>query len=90
MYFFKVVGLAFVHSRIVTAWGAVGHETVGTIAQHYLTSQAQTWVSNILGSGVSLASVATWADTFRETSAGRFSAGFQLAITIPPSQAKTN
>lgn len=77
MHFFKVFGLALVHSPIVTAWGAVGHETVGTIAQHYLTSQAQTWVTGILGSGVSLASVATWADTYRETSAGSFSSGFQ-------------
>ena len=61
----------------VLAWGATGHSTVGTIAQHYLTSQAQTWVSNILGPGVSLASVANWADAYRETTAGQFSASFQ-------------
>lgn len=77
MHFFQVAGLGCIHTPLVMGWGAVGHETVGTIAQHYLTSQAQTWVSNILGSGVSLASVATWADSYRETSAGSFSAGFQ-------------
>lgn len=81
MHFFALVKFSiFACSSTVVAWGAVGHETVATIAQHYLTPQAQTWVSNILGSGVTLASVATWADTYRETTAGRFSASFQWVI----------
>lgn len=69
------------------AWGAVGHATVATIAQKYLTSQAQTYVSGLLGSGVTMASVASWADDYRYTTAGRFSAGFHYvdAEDNPPS-----
>ena len=62
---------------LAAAWGAVGHATVATIAQNYLTPAGQSFVSNILGSGVSMASVASWADTYRSTTAGKFSAGFQ-------------
>ena len=69
------------------AWGAVGHATVATIAQKYLTPQAQSYVSNLLGSGVTMASVASWADSFRYTAAGRFSAPFHYvdAEDNPPS-----
>ena len=59
------------------AWGTVGHATVATIAENYLTASTKTWVSNILGDGVTMASVASWADNFRYTKAGRFSAPFQ-------------
>ena len=59
------------------AWGVLGHATIATIAENYLTSTAQTYVSSILGKGVTMASVASWADTYRETKAGRFSAPFQ-------------
>lgn len=62
---------------LVTAWGVVGHATVATIAQHYLTPAGQSFVTNILGSGVTMASVASWADTYRSTTAGKFSAPFQ-------------
>ena len=69
------------------AWGAVGHATVATIAQKYLTSQAQTYVTSLLGSGVTMASVASWADTYRYTTAGKFSAPFHYvdAEDNPPS-----
>lgn len=63
-------------SPLVTAWGTVGHATVGTIAQHYLTPAAQSYVSGLLGSGVTMASVASWADDYRYTTAGKFSAPF--------------
>ena len=69
------------------AWGTVGHATVATIAQSYLTSQAQTYVSGLLGSGVTMASVASWADDYRYTTAGKFSAPFHYvdAEDNPPS-----
>ncbi|KAL9045129.1 MAG: hypothetical protein Q9214_001788 [Letrouitia sp. 1 TL-2023] len=63
-------------SPLATAWGTVGHATVGTIAQHYLTPAAQSYVSGLLGSGVTMASVASWADDYRYTTAGKFSAPF--------------
>lgn len=59
------------------AWGVLGHATIATIAENYLTSTAQTYVSGILGEGVTMASVASWADEYRETKAGKFSAPFQ-------------
>ena len=64
------------------AWGTVGHATVATIANNYLTDQTKSWVSGILGSGVTMASVASWADTFRYTKAGRFSAPFQYDLHL--------
>lgn len=67
----------------VQAWGTVGHATVATIANNYLTPAAQTYVSNILGAGVSMASVASWADDYRRTTAGRFSASYQYAPSSP-------
>ncbi|KAL9597154.1 MAG: hypothetical protein Q9219_005320 [cf. Caloplaca sp. 3 TL-2023] len=72
---------------IANAWGVVGHATVATIADHYLTSQARTYVTSLLGSGVTLASVASWADDYRYTTAGRFSAPFHYidAEDNPPS-----
>lgn len=59
------------------AWGVVGHATVATIANNYLTSHAKTYVAGILGKDVSMASVASWADDYRYTTAGKFSAPFQ-------------
>lgn len=59
------------------AWGTLGHATVATIANNYLTSTAKTYVADILGQGVSMASVASWADSYRYTTAGKFSAPFQ-------------
>ena len=59
------------------AWGTLGHATIAAIANNYLTSGAQTYVSNILGAGVTMASVASWADDYRYTTAGKFSAPYQ-------------
>ena len=59
------------------AWGVVGHATVATIANNYLTPGAQTYVAGILGKDVSMASVASWADDYRYTTAGKFSAPYQ-------------
>ncbi|KAL8732219.1 MAG: hypothetical protein Q9166_002967 [cf. Caloplaca sp. 2 TL-2023] len=63
-------------SPFANAWGVVGHATVGAIADHYLTAQARTYVSSLLGSGVTMSSVASWADDYRYTTAGRFSSPF--------------
>lgn len=72
---FTVLALS-ASAPIAQAWGVVGHATVATIADHYLTSQARTYVSTLLGSGVTMASVASFADDYRYTTAGRFSAPF--------------
>ena len=59
------------------AWGVVGHATIATIANNYLTSAAKTYVASILGQGVTMASVASWADDYRYTTAGKFRAPYQ-------------
>ena len=50
------------HAR---AWGPEGHSVIAEIAQRRLTPAASAAVSKILGRGVSLASVAMWADDVR-------------------------
>ncbi|KAL9082786.1 MAG: hypothetical protein Q9165_008780 [Trypethelium subeluteriae] len=73
------------------AWGELGHYTVGYIAQNFVQSSTESWAKDILDSGSSntsyLAAVATWADTYRYTSAGAFSAPFHFidAEDNPPS-----
>ncbi|KAI4253930.1 MAG: hypothetical protein L6R42_007390 [Xanthoria sp. 1 TBL-2021] len=74
-------------SSLTNAWGTVGHATVGAIGDHYLTAQAKTFVASLLGSGVTMSSVASWADDYRYTTPGRFSAPFHYidAEDSPPS-----
>lgn len=60
------------------AWGVLGHATVAAIADYYLTDQAKTYVSGLLGDDVSMASVASWADEYRSTTAGKFSAPYHF------------
>ncbi|KAF7557143.1 hypothetical protein G7Z17_g913 [Cylindrodendrum hubeiense] len=62
----------------VQAWGTLGHATVAYIAQNYVTSDVKAWAQDVLGdtSTSYLANVASWADTYRSTTAGKFSAVF--------------
>lgn len=63
---------------VVNAWGTLGHETVAFIAQNFVSADTATWAQGILDSTSSsyLASVATWADSYRYTTEGTFSAGY--------------
>jgi hypothetical protein len=93
---FKIIVLtvlaAFV--PISLAWGTLGHETVALIAQKYLTSSTESWAQGLLSdtSSTYLANVATWADTYRYTSPGSFSAPFHFldAEDSPPSSCNVN
>ena len=71
------------------AWGTVGHETVAYIASNFVKSSTKTWAQGILGDTSTnyLANVATWADSYRYTSAGAFSAPYHYidAEDNPPS-----
>ena len=70
------------------AWGALGHATVAYVASNFLEPATVTFVQNILGDTSSsyMASVASWADSYRETSAGKFSEPFHFidAQDSPP------
>ena len=60
-----VMTLGLLCSTKVLGWGQEGHSIVGELAQRRLTPDAMAAVSSILGPGVSLASVANWADDDR-------------------------
>ncbi len=72
-----------------SAWGSLGHTTVAYIAQNFVNSKTAAYVQNVLGdtSSTYMASVATWADSYRYTSAGHFSAPYHFldALDNPPS-----
>lgn len=73
-----------------SAWGVLGHATVGQIASKYLTAQGKTYVAGLLGPGVTMPSIASYADDYRYTTAGRFSAPYHFidAEDNPPSTCK--
>ncbi|EME81772.1 uncharacterized protein MYCFIDRAFT_154437 [Pseudocercospora fijiensis CIRAD86] len=62
----------------VHAWGSLGHQTIAYIAQHYVCDTTAAWAQSILNDTSSsyLASIATWADSYRYTAEGEFSAAF--------------
>ncbi|KAE8441275.1 hypothetical protein EG329_005541 [Mollisiaceae sp. DMI_Dod_QoI] len=72
-----------------SAWGNLGHQTVAYIATNFVSSATQTYFQKILGDTTSdyLANVATWADTYRYTTAGKYSEPFHFidANDNPPS-----
>lgn len=71
------------------AWGAMGHETVAYIASDFVAAETRTYFQGLLGDGSAdyLAAVASWADSYRYTTAGTFSAPFHYidALDNPPS-----
>ncbi|KAK3695743.1 S1/P1 nuclease [Podospora appendiculata] len=71
------------------AWGAMGHYTVAYVASNFVSSKTKTYMQSLLAdtSANYLASVANWADSYRSTTAGAFSAPFHYidAEDSPPS-----
>ncbi|KAH8885517.1 S1/P1 nuclease [Thozetella sp. PMI_491] len=71
------------------AWGAMGHEAVAYVATNFVASSTKTYFQTLLAdtSANYLASVAAWADSYRSTTAGKFSAPFHYidANDNPPS-----
>lgn len=89
MTFSSLALLALATTPSTYAWGTLGHETVAYIASHYVTSHTKAWAQSILNdtSDSYLANVATWADSYRYTTAGKFSAPYHYidAEDNPPS-----
>ncbi|KAL9120716.1 MAG: hypothetical protein Q9187_002726 [Circinaria calcarea] len=71
------------------AWGFLAHETVAYVAQNFVSAQTKTFCQGLLSdtSTSYLANVATWADSFRTTTAGKYSAPYHFidAEDSPPS-----
>lgn len=80
--------------RLAAAWGATGHEAVAYIAQDFVSSSTASYVKNILGdtSTSYMANAATWADSYRATSAGSWSGDLHFvdANDSPPSSCSVN
>jgi len=79
--------MIFLHLTIVStlpllahAWGSLGHETIAYLAQHYVKPHTATWAKAILNdtSTSYLANHATWADSYRYTAEGKFSAPYHF------------
>lgn len=71
------------------AWGAYGHETIAYIATNFVAASTRTFLQSLLAdtSANYLASASTFADSYRSTTAGRFSAPYHYvdALDNPPS-----
>lgn len=74
--------------------GNLGHTTVAYIAQNFVSDKTAKYAQNLLGDTSSnyLASVATWADTYRSTKEGAFSAVLHYldALDNPPQSCNVN
>lgn len=89
----KATTLALLGSAVlvpgVAAWGAMGHEAVAYVASNFVSADTKAYFQDLLGdtSADYLASVASWADSYRYTTAGAFSAPFHYidANDNPPS-----
>jgi len=81
-----LLGLSFLPQAY--SWGTLGHETIAYIATNFVSSTTKTYFQGILGDTSTdyLASVATYADTYRYTTAGKYSAPYHFidANDSPP------
>lgn len=64
----------------VYAWGQLGHQTVGLIAQSYLLPDTVEKVQYYLNdtSPIYMGNIATWADSYRSQPGGEFSYGYHF------------
>ncbi|KAJ5836271.1 S1/P1 nuclease [Penicillium robsamsonii] len=83
--------VAFVTFGVIhgaNAWGALGHATVAYVAQHYMSPEAAKWAKTVLNdtSDSYLANIASWADSYRKTDEGKWSAPLHYidAMDDPP------
>ncbi|EGX94300.1 nuclease PA3, putative [Cordyceps militaris CM01] len=87
--FYRTAVIAATAFQGAKAWGVLGHATVAYIAQHYLTNDTAVWAQGVLGdtSDSYLANIASWADQYRATTAGKWSAPLHFidAEDNPPS-----
>ncbi|KAI0702273.1 nuclease Le1 [Cytidiella melzeri] len=92
-YLTAAVGLATIVGR-AAAWGALGHETIGFVAQTFLAPKALSFVQTSLGStyNESLGPAAPWADDVRDEKAYSWSAPFHFvdANDNPPTSCSVN
>lgn len=86
--------IAATAAPIVHAWGALGHATIAFIGSNFVAGDTKTFFSTLLNDTTTsyLASVASWADSYRYTKAGAFSEPFHFidAKDTPPTSCGVN
>jgi len=81
-----LVLMAMLPARSVFAWGWIGHRVAANMAQERLNTRARTAVADLLGSGVKLADVSTWADEQQEVP----QTGSWHSVNIPLEESRYN
>ncbi|KAK2039222.1 S1/P1 nuclease [Colletotrichum somersetense] len=70
------------------AWGSMGHATIAYVATNFVAPETKTYMQQLLGDTTDdyLASVASWADSYRYTKEGAFTSPFHYidALDDPP------
>jgi nuclease S1 len=61
------------------AWGRIGHRVAATLAEEHLTPRARVGIHALLGNGIRLADIATWADEQQEVSG----TGLWHSVNVP-------
>ncbi|PQE03788.1 S1 P1 Nuclease protein [Rutstroemia sp. NJR-2017a BBW] len=58
------------------AWGTLGHQTIAYLASNFVSPSTETFFQTLLNNKTDayLAGVATWADSYRYTEEGKYSA----------------
>jgi hypothetical protein len=58
------------------AWGTLGHQTIAYLASNFVSASTETYFQTLLNNNTDayLAGVATWADSYRYTEEGKYSA----------------
>ncbi|KAF7303550.1 putative nuclease S1 precursor [Mycena indigotica] len=81
-------------ARGVRGWGTLGHATVAYVAQNFVEPEVAAWAQGVLNDTSSsyFANIASWADTFRATAAGKWSAPLHFidAQDSPPTSCNVN
>ncbi|KAJ5512856.1 S1/P1 nuclease [Penicillium fimorum] len=84
----RVAFIAFGVIHGANAWGELGHATVAYVAQQYMSPEAAKWAQTVLNdtSDSYLANIASWADKYRLTDEGKWSAPLHYidAMDDPP------
>ncbi|KAK1780042.1 S1/P1 nuclease [Copromyces sp. CBS 386.78] len=73
-----IIPVVLAQAATVSAWGKLGHATVASVAQQYLTPNTVEQVQAMLGdnSTTYMGNIASWADSFRSESGNGWSSGF--------------
>ena len=91
----RLLLLAFIglssYIQLARCWGTLGHRTIAYLAQRYFTSEAETYVNDLLGDE-DIAEASLWADHIKRTPVGAGTSGWHYidAKDDPPRICQVN